>query len=172
MAGSEGFLTGGRRGLDGREVVWGEMDSFVSTYYSFFELGMWKGDGREGERGGKGLTEGRKGKGQRRKEERERGEGVGRFGRKGKGKKWMNDDEGRWGQGTGKKKRWKGKRILIQGQYLYVAWLGEMRMMGDGERRVRMKWREKHKGQWLGTEGGRLEVKDTEMIMRKEKRDR
>lgn len=29
LAGSEGYLTGGRRGLDAREVVWGEMDSFV-----------------------------------------------------------------------------------------------------------------------------------------------
>lgn len=28
-AGSEGFLTGGRRGLEGQKVVWGEMDSFV-----------------------------------------------------------------------------------------------------------------------------------------------
>ncbi|KAI0491186.1 thioesterase-like superfamily-domain-containing protein [Xylaria cf. heliscus] len=27
-AGSEGFLTGGRRGLEGQQVVWGEMDSF------------------------------------------------------------------------------------------------------------------------------------------------
>ncbi|KAI0124435.1 thioesterase-like superfamily-domain-containing protein [Xylariales sp. AK1849] len=27
-AGSEGFLTGGRRGLEGQNVVWGEMDSF------------------------------------------------------------------------------------------------------------------------------------------------
>jgi hypothetical protein len=30
LAGSEGFLTGGRRGLDGQRVAWGEMDSFVS----------------------------------------------------------------------------------------------------------------------------------------------
>jgi hypothetical protein len=29
LAGSEGFLTGGRRGLDGRQIAWGEMDSFV-----------------------------------------------------------------------------------------------------------------------------------------------
>lgn len=29
LAGSEGYLTGGRRGLDGREVHWGEMDTFV-----------------------------------------------------------------------------------------------------------------------------------------------
>lgn len=29
VAGSEGFLTGGRRGLEGQQVVWGEMDSFV-----------------------------------------------------------------------------------------------------------------------------------------------
>lgn len=29
LAGSEGFLTGGRRGLDRREIVWGEMDTFV-----------------------------------------------------------------------------------------------------------------------------------------------
>ncbi|PSR83345.1 thioesterase-like superfamily-domain-containing protein [Coniella lustricola] len=28
IAGSEGFLTGGRRGLEGQQVVWGEMDSF------------------------------------------------------------------------------------------------------------------------------------------------
>lgn len=28
LAGSEGFLTGGRRGLDGQQVVWGEQDSF------------------------------------------------------------------------------------------------------------------------------------------------
>lgn len=28
-AGAEGFLTGGRRGLEGQQVVWGEMDSFV-----------------------------------------------------------------------------------------------------------------------------------------------
>ncbi|KUI71699.1 hypothetical protein VM1G_06758 [Cytospora mali] len=27
-AGSEGFLTGGRRGLDGQQVVWGDQDSF------------------------------------------------------------------------------------------------------------------------------------------------
>lgn len=27
-AGSEGFLTGGRRGLEGQQVVWGEQDSF------------------------------------------------------------------------------------------------------------------------------------------------
>ncbi len=31
LAGSEGFLTGGRRGLDGQKVAWGEMDSFVSA---------------------------------------------------------------------------------------------------------------------------------------------
>ena len=29
-AGSEGYLTGGRRGLEDHKVVWGEMDSFVS----------------------------------------------------------------------------------------------------------------------------------------------
>lgn len=29
MAGNEGFLTGGRRGLSDQKVVWGEMDSFV-----------------------------------------------------------------------------------------------------------------------------------------------
>lgn len=29
MAGSEGFLTGARRGLEGQQVVWGEQDSFV-----------------------------------------------------------------------------------------------------------------------------------------------
>ncbi|RYP50050.1 hypothetical protein DL768_004336 [Monosporascus sp. mg162] len=28
VAGSEGFLTGGRRGLEGQQVVWGEQDSF------------------------------------------------------------------------------------------------------------------------------------------------
>lgn len=31
MAGAEGFLTGGRRGLEGQAVQWGEMDSFVSA---------------------------------------------------------------------------------------------------------------------------------------------
>lgn len=31
LAGSEGFLTGGRRGLDGREIAWGEMDAFVGA---------------------------------------------------------------------------------------------------------------------------------------------
>jgi hypothetical protein len=30
-AGSEGFLTGGRRGLEDQQVVWGEMDSFVGS---------------------------------------------------------------------------------------------------------------------------------------------
>jgi hypothetical protein len=35
LAGSEGYLTGGRRGLDAREVVWGEMDSFVSVFFFF-----------------------------------------------------------------------------------------------------------------------------------------
>lgn len=29
LAGSEGFLTGGRRGLDSQKIAWGEMDSFV-----------------------------------------------------------------------------------------------------------------------------------------------
>jgi hypothetical protein len=29
LAESEGFLTGGRRGLDAREIAWGEMDTFV-----------------------------------------------------------------------------------------------------------------------------------------------
>jgi hypothetical protein len=29
LASSEGFLTGGRRGLDAREIAWGEMDTFV-----------------------------------------------------------------------------------------------------------------------------------------------
>lgn len=29
--GSEGFLTGGRRGLEDQQVVWGEMDSFVGS---------------------------------------------------------------------------------------------------------------------------------------------
>ena len=28
-AGSDGFLTGHRRGLEGQKVVWGEMDAFV-----------------------------------------------------------------------------------------------------------------------------------------------
>lgn len=32
-AGAEGFLTGGRRGLEGQQVVWGEMDSFVGGYF-------------------------------------------------------------------------------------------------------------------------------------------
>ena len=31
LAESEGFLTGGRRGLEAREIAWGEMDTFVST---------------------------------------------------------------------------------------------------------------------------------------------
>lgn len=31
LAGSEGFLTGGRRGLQDQQVVWGEQDSFVRT---------------------------------------------------------------------------------------------------------------------------------------------
>lgn len=34
LAGSEGFLTGGRRRLEGQQVVWGEMDSFVSGWFS------------------------------------------------------------------------------------------------------------------------------------------
>jgi hypothetical protein len=29
LASSEGFLTGGRRGLEAREIAWGEMDTFV-----------------------------------------------------------------------------------------------------------------------------------------------
>ncbi|KAK3308288.1 thioesterase-like superfamily-domain-containing protein [Chaetomium strumarium] len=41
LAGSEGFLTGGRRGLDGREIVWGEMDTFGHVnnvnYYRYAE---------------------------------------------------------------------------------------------------------------------------------------
>lgn len=32
VAGGEGFLTGGRRGLEGQQVVWGEMDSFVRLF--------------------------------------------------------------------------------------------------------------------------------------------
>ncbi|KAH6654934.1 thioesterase-like superfamily-domain-containing protein [Truncatella angustata] len=40
-AGSEGFLTGGRRGLEGQAVVWGEMDSFQhvnnTTYIRYAE---------------------------------------------------------------------------------------------------------------------------------------
>jgi hypothetical protein len=35
LAGSEGFLTGGRRGLDSREIAWGEMDTFVGLPSSF-----------------------------------------------------------------------------------------------------------------------------------------
>lgn len=31
LAGSDGFLTGERRGLEGQRVVWGEMDAFVSV---------------------------------------------------------------------------------------------------------------------------------------------
>ena len=31
LAGSDGFLTGGRRGLDGHSIAWGEMDTFVSS---------------------------------------------------------------------------------------------------------------------------------------------
>ncbi|KAK4148289.1 uncharacterized protein C8A04DRAFT_24095 [Dichotomopilus funicola] len=41
LAGSEGFLTGGRRGLEGREIAWGEMDSFQHVnnvnYYRYAE---------------------------------------------------------------------------------------------------------------------------------------
>ncbi|KAK4240178.1 hypothetical protein C8A03DRAFT_31747 [Achaetomium macrosporum] len=41
LVGSEGFLTGGRRGLDGREIAWGEMDSFGHVnnvnYYRYAE---------------------------------------------------------------------------------------------------------------------------------------
>ncbi|KAK3935883.1 thioesterase-like superfamily-domain-containing protein [Diplogelasinospora grovesii] len=41
LAGSEGFLTGGRRGLDSQRVAWGEMDSFGHvnnvTYYRYAE---------------------------------------------------------------------------------------------------------------------------------------
>ncbi|KAI1120629.1 thioesterase-like superfamily-domain-containing protein [Nemania abortiva] len=40
-AGSEGFLTGGRKGLEGQQVVWGEMDSFGhvnnATYIRYAE---------------------------------------------------------------------------------------------------------------------------------------
>ena len=41
LAGSEGYLTGGGRGLGDRKVVWGEMDSFVSvsvTHVSILRL--------------------------------------------------------------------------------------------------------------------------------------
>lgn len=39
LAGSEGFLTGGRRGLDSQKIAWGEMDSFVSfSLYPIFPL--------------------------------------------------------------------------------------------------------------------------------------
>ena len=34
-AGSGGFLSGGRRGLEGQKVVWGEQDSFVGFPYYF-----------------------------------------------------------------------------------------------------------------------------------------
>ncbi|KXX81473.1 hypothetical protein MMYC01_201756 [Madurella mycetomatis] len=41
LAGSEGFLTGGRRGLEAREIAWGEMDTFGHVnnvnYYRFAE---------------------------------------------------------------------------------------------------------------------------------------
>ncbi|KAK0636383.1 thioesterase-like superfamily-domain-containing protein [Bombardia bombarda] len=41
LAGSEGFLTGGRRGLDGQRIAWGEMDSFGHVnnvnYYRYAE---------------------------------------------------------------------------------------------------------------------------------------
>ncbi|KAK3995595.1 thioesterase-like superfamily-domain-containing protein [Cladorrhinum sp. PSN332] len=41
LAGSDGYLTGGRRGLDGREIAWGEMDSFGHVnnvnYYRYAE---------------------------------------------------------------------------------------------------------------------------------------
>lgn len=45
LAGSEGFLTGGRRGLEGREIAWGEMDSFVSSPFTVCHMGQ---KGREG----------------------------------------------------------------------------------------------------------------------------
>ncbi|KAM7186530.1 Thioesterase-like superfamily domain containing protein [Naviculisporaceae sp. PSN 640] len=41
LAGSEGFLTGGRRGLDSQKIAWGEMDSFGHVnnvnYYRYAE---------------------------------------------------------------------------------------------------------------------------------------
>ncbi|KAL2167307.1 hypothetical protein VTG60DRAFT_1436 [Thermothelomyces hinnuleus] len=41
LAASEGFLTGGRRGLESREIAWGEMDSFAHVnnvnYYRYAE---------------------------------------------------------------------------------------------------------------------------------------
>lgn len=41
LAGSEGFLTGGRRGLDRQKIAWGEMDSFGHVnnvnYYRYAE---------------------------------------------------------------------------------------------------------------------------------------
>ncbi|EAQ86118.1 hypothetical protein CHGG_07371 [Chaetomium globosum CBS 148.51] len=41
LASSEGFLTGGRRGLEAREIAWGEMDTFAHVnnvnYYRFAE---------------------------------------------------------------------------------------------------------------------------------------
>ncbi|KAK0652863.1 thioesterase-like superfamily-domain-containing protein [Cercophora newfieldiana] len=41
LAGSEGFLTGGRRGLDGQRIAWGEMDTFQHVnnvnYYRYAE---------------------------------------------------------------------------------------------------------------------------------------
>ena len=39
LAGSEGFLSGGRRGLDTHSIAWGEMDSFVSPdMYTFYRV--------------------------------------------------------------------------------------------------------------------------------------
>ncbi|KAH6641363.1 thioesterase-like superfamily-domain-containing protein [Chaetomium tenue] len=41
LAGAEGFLTGGRRGLEAREIAWGEMDTYAHVnnvnYYRFAE---------------------------------------------------------------------------------------------------------------------------------------
>lgn len=38
LAGSEGFLTGGRRGLDSQKIAWGEMDSFVGSFRLSFPV--------------------------------------------------------------------------------------------------------------------------------------
>jgi hypothetical protein len=46
VAGREGFLVDGRRaGVLRQRVVWGEMDSMVSFFYSEYKMPGWDGDG-------------------------------------------------------------------------------------------------------------------------------
>ena len=54
-AGSEGFLSGGRRGLEGQKVVWGEQDGFVGSRlplgnYMAPPLGGWDAEDKREER--------------------------------------------------------------------------------------------------------------------------